>query len=97
MVAASLFELAAVASRITWRPRPDVDGRESRQAQFRWPVLKTLLQAVQVAESRDKMCRRQMATRCRPSHMTRPAILASISRKSGFSASTLAWGDGCRT
>jgi hypothetical protein len=25
MVAASLFELAAVASRITWHPRPDVE------------------------------------------------------------------------
>ena len=59
MVAASLFELAAVASRITWHPRPDVDRRESRQAQFRWPVLKTLLQAVQVAESRDKISARR--------------------------------------
>src|SRR2546425_950166 len=78
MVAASLFELAAVASRITWHPRPDVDGRESRQAQFRWPVLKTLLQAVQVAESRDKTWRRPTARRFR--NRQKPAVIPARRR-----------------
>jgi hypothetical protein len=34
-----------------------------------------------VAESRDKMSRRPMASRCRPLRMTRPAIRVFISRR----------------
>jgi hypothetical protein len=53
--------------------------------------VETLLQAVKVAESRDKTLRRPMASRCRPSHMTRPAIQASISQPLSKRSPTPVW------
>ena len=45
----------------------------------------------QPVESRDKMLRRRMATHCRAPHMTRPAILASISQRLNKRSPTRAW------